>query len=116
MIAEVPGPEPGRSRARWSGSRRSRCCTRPRTGRRPFTATAASGGRCTISCIVDLTAFPDATSLASLREVGVTYVVVHTDDMAVAGATVEEQIAQTPALKLEHVEGTGRVYSTRCRP
>ena len=58
-----------------------------------------------------LTTFPDATSLARLREVGVTYVVVHTDEYGGRWRIIEEQIARTPALKLEHVEGAGRVYS-----
>ena len=58
----------------------------------------------------DLTGFPDATSLAGLREVGVTYVVVHTDDYGIRWRIVEEQIARTPALTLTHVEGAGRIY------
>ena len=70
-----------------------------------FTATAASGGRCHDQLYVELTAFPDATSLASLRDVGVTYVVVHTDDYGSRWRSVEEQIVKTPAFKLEHVEG-----------
>ena len=49
--------------ARSSASRRSRCCTRRRTGRRPFTATAASAGRFTISSTSTLTTFPDAASI-----------------------------------------------------
>ena len=51
------------------------------------------------------------TSLASLREVGVTYVVVHTDDYGDRWQDVEARMAKTGALKLEHVEGSGRVYS-----
>jgi hypothetical protein len=58
-----------------------------------------------------LTSFPDAGSLTLLRDVGVNYVVVHTDDYGSRWASVEEQILHTPALKLEHVEGAGRVYS-----
>jgi len=60
---------------------------------------------------VELTGFPDATSLASLRAVGVTYVVVHTEDYGARWAAVEEQIAKSGALRLEHSEGSGRVYS-----
>ena len=60
---------------------------------------------------LELTAFPDATSIASLREVGATYVVVHTNEYGIRWRTIEEQIAKTPALRLEHVEGDGRVYS-----
>lgn len=55
--------------------------------------------------------FPDAVSISSLREVGVTYVVVHTADYGDSWGTIEEQIARTPALKLERIEGDGRVYS-----
>jgi len=59
----------------------------------------------------ELPGFPDATSLASLREVGVTYVVVHTEDYGERWGAVEQQIEKTGALKLEHVDGSGRVYS-----
>ena len=59
----------------------------------------------------DLTTFPSPASLTSLRAVGVTQVVVHVDEYGSRWASVEEQIARTPALKLEHVEGAGRVYS-----
>ena len=59
----------------------------------------------------ELPGFPDATSVASLREVGVTYVVVHTEDYGERWRAVEEEIAKSGAFKLEHVEGSGRVYS-----
>jgi hypothetical protein len=59
----------------------------------------------------ELPGFPDATSLASLREVGVNYVVVHTELYGDRWRTVEAEIEKTGALRLEHVEGTGRVYS-----
>jgi hypothetical protein len=59
----------------------------------------------------ELAGFPNAASLAGLRDVGVTYIVVHTDDYGDSWRTIEEQIAKTPALKLEHVEGAGRVYT-----
>ena len=59
----------------------------------------------------ELTAFPDAKSLASLRAVGVNYVVVHTDQYGDRWRTIEKQIAGTPALRLEHTEGAGRVYT-----
>jgi hypothetical protein len=55
--------------------------------------------------------FPDAASINSLREVGVHYVVVHTNEYADRWRAVEEQIARTSALRLEHLEGPGRVYS-----
>jgi hypothetical protein len=60
---------------------------------------------------VDLAGFPDAASVASLREVGVTYVVVHTEDYGERWRAVEIEIAKTGAFKLEHVEGSGRAYS-----
>src|SRR6185436_7622631 len=62
-----------------------------------------------------LTAFPDAQSIASLREVGATHIVVHTDayENNDKWHRVEELISRTPELRLEHVEGAGRVYSLR---
>jgi len=60
---------------------------------------------------IELTGFPDATSLASLRAVGVNYVVVHTEDYGDRWPGIEQQIAKSGVLKLEHIEGAGRVYS-----
>jgi hypothetical protein len=59
----------------------------------------------------DLTTFPDANSLNSLRLAGARYVVVHTNEFGDRWRTVEELIAGTPALRLLRVEGDGRVYS-----
>jgi hypothetical protein len=59
----------------------------------------------------ELSSFPDQASLASLRELGVTYLVVHTSDYGDNWRTIEEQIAKATALKLEHIEGEGRVYT-----
>jgi hypothetical protein len=59
----------------------------------------------------ELAEFPDPPSVDSLRELGVNFIVVHTDDYGSRWPSVEEEIAHTPALKLEHVEGAGRVYS-----
>lgn len=60
----------------------------------------------------ELNAFPDATSLQSLREVGVTYVVVHGD---LYPAERKEEIDArfrrfAGHLQLEHVDGEGRIY------
>ena len=58
-------------------------------------------------------AFPDETSVASLSDLGVTYIVVHTD-LYPPGEwdRVEERLrAFSSRLRLEHVEGAGRVYS-----
>lgn len=60
---------------------------------------------------LDLTAFPDAASIASLRGVGVNYVVVHTGEYGGRWPSIEQAIARSAELKLEHVEGEGRVYS-----
>ncbi len=60
---------------------------------------------------LDLTGFPDAASINSLRDVGVNHVVVHTDDYGDRWTRVEQQIARTPELRLEHVEGAGRLYA-----
>jgi hypothetical protein len=60
---------------------------------------------------LELTAFPNDASLAALREVGVNYVVVHTEEYGGRWRNIEQAIGRTPALKLEHIEGDGRVYS-----
>lgn len=60
---------------------------------------------------LELTDFPGGTSIQSLRDVGVTYIVVHTDEYGGSWPAVEAEIAKTPALRLEHQEGAGRVYS-----
>lgn len=60
----------------------------------------------------ELTLFPDAVSLASLREVGVTFVVVHGEQYPIERrAEVDERYRRFAGqLRLEHVEGEGRVY------
>jgi hypothetical protein len=59
----------------------------------------------------ELPGFPDATSVKRLREAGVTYVVVHTEGYGDRWRAVEQEIAKTGSFRLEHVEGSGRVYS-----
>jgi hypothetical protein len=60
----------------------------------------------------ELTRFPSASSIRALTDLSVTYVVVHTDLYAPGEwKRIEKAIEQEPALKLEHVEGAGRVYS-----
>jgi hypothetical protein len=62
---------------------------------------------------VAMESFPDERSLASLAGLGVDYVVAHTE-LYPAGrwSQVEALIQKYPSwLRLEHVEGTGRVYS-----
>jgi len=63
---------------------------------------------------VELTAFPDERSLTNLRELGVTFVVVHTDKYPGGRwKEVESQLAGFPELQLVHADGPGRVYSLR---
>ena len=60
-----------------------------------------------------LSLFPDASSIDALLAIGVRYIVVHTDYYTPADwSAVEERIKRFDrSLKLEHVEGNGRVYS-----
>jgi hypothetical protein len=60
-----------------------------------------------------LTKFPDETSLHTLSDLGVNYVVVHTDLYAQGDwPRTEDKIAHfSSQLRLEHIEGEGRVYS-----
>ena len=60
----------------------------------------------------ELSRFPDAVSLASLRDLGVTYVVVHEDRYPPdSRAQVDERFQRfAEQLRLEHTEGEGRVY------
>jgi len=53
----------------------------------------------------DLSHFPDPTSLRRLREVGVTYLVIHDPAIARAAAAV-------PGLRIEHQEADGSVVTT----
>jgi hypothetical protein len=57
--------------------------------------------------------FPDETSVASLSGLGVTYIVVHTDSYSpMEWGRVEKRLQEfSSRLRLEHVEGAGRVYS-----
>ena len=60
----------------------------------------------------EMTRFPSAESVRALTNLSVTYIVVHTDLYTPDDWTrVEKAIEQEPALRLEHVEGAGRVYS-----
>jgi hypothetical protein len=61
----------------------------------------------------DMQAFPDESSVARLSDIGVTYIVVHTDQYEGGEWNrVEEGLRRfSSRLRLEHVEGAGRVYS-----
>jgi hypothetical protein len=62
-----------------------------------------------------LMSFPDEASLRSLRDLGITYVVVHLDLYPPEEkGDVEQRLKQwEDRLHLEHSEGEGRVYSLR---
>jgi hypothetical protein len=57
--------------------------------------------------------FPDDTSVASLSDLGVTYVVVHTDLYPPGEwSKIEERLRLfSSRLRLDHIEGSGRVYA-----
>ena len=59
-----------------------------------------------------LTQFPETETIRALQSVGVTTVVVHLDGYPPADRDeMLRRIANQPALKLEHSEGEGRIYS-----
>ena len=62
-----------------------------------------------------LTTFPDEPSIKALGDLGVTYVVIHTELYPPGEWTkVEQRLSQfQDRLALEHVEGDGRVYAVR---
>jgi hypothetical protein len=65
----------------------------------------------------ELTHFPDEQSVKSLRELGVTYIVVHTELYSPEEwAAVEPRLADFPGIRLEHQEGAGRVYAVLPAP
>jgi len=60
----------------------------------------------------DLRRFPDDSSIARLREVGVNYVVVHRELYTPEEwAIVEPRLAQSAGIRLAHEDASGRVYS-----
>jgi hypothetical protein len=65
----------------------------------------------------ELARFPDDTTLERLRQIGVNYIVVHTDLYSPQEwPTVERRLtAFQDRLALMHVEGAGRVYAIRPR-
>jgi hypothetical protein len=64
----------------------------------------------------EMLSFPDERSLGRLRDLGVRYVVIHTD-LYPPGEweTVSARVREESRLRLEHVAGTGRVYSIASR-
>jgi hypothetical protein len=65
---------------------------------------------------LEQTAFPDSRSISNLRELGVTYVVVHTDQYpGDRWKDIESRLPRFPELQLVHADGPGRVYALRPR-
>jgi hypothetical protein len=63
-----------------------------------------------------LTDFPAPVTIAALREVGVTHVVVHTEQYpGDEWRAVESRLARSQDLALLHSDGPGRVYAVRPR-
>jgi hypothetical protein len=59
----------------------------------------------------DLRGFPDETSIAALRALGVTHAVVHEQELAArSGAAAVEAIRQSPHLRLVDSDGTVSLY------
>ena len=110
VVAEVPVPSPGNLGAL---ERQQTSSMLHATAHWQKTIHGYSGIRRPFhdQLYLELTAFPDATSISSLRGVGVNYVVVHTEEYGSRWPAIQDAIARTPELKLEHVEGDGRVYS-----
>jgi hypothetical protein len=110
VVAEVPSPSPGNLGALERHQTRSMLHA---TAHWQKTVHGYSSLRRPLHdrLYLEMTGFPDATSLTSLRDVGVNYVIVHTEDYGERWPGIEEQIRKISALRLEHVEGSGRVYS-----
>ncbi|HYB95153.1 MAG TPA: hypothetical protein VEC39_09290 [Vicinamibacterales bacterium] len=110
VVAEVPSPSPGNLGALERHQTRSMFHA---TGHWQKTIHGYSSLRRPLHdrLYLEMSGFPDATSINSLRSVGVTYVVVHTNDYGDRWPAIEARIAETPALRLEHVEGEGRAYA-----
>lgn len=111
-IAELPVGHPG-DRSEWE--RRETMFMLHSTAHWQKTVHGYSGWRPYLHGVLyeQLATFPDEQSLRSLVGFGVTHIVVHTD-LYRAGEwpVVEAGIAGAgELLRLEHVEGTGRVYS-----
>ena len=78
-VAELPFGNPGEPGRLGAAAHRGTCCTRWRIGRRRSKAIVACDLHVTKSCTRGWCTFPDEDSLRSLRDLGVDYVVLHTD-------------------------------------
>lgn len=116
-IAEVPVPSPGDLGAH---ERQQTMAMLHSTAHWQKTIHGYSGIRPALHqrLNLELTAFPDETSLRSLRELGVRYVVVHEEMYPPEQrAEIDARYARHAGdLKLERVEGPGRIYTILPRP
>ena len=116
-IAEVPVPSPGDLGAH---ERQQTMAMLHSTAHWQKTVHGYSGIRPALHqrLNLELTAFPDDTSLRSLRELGVRYVVVHEEMYPPERrAEIAARYAQHAGdLRLEHVEGSGRIYLILPKP
>ena len=62
-----------------------------------------------------MTTFPDARSIDALRNVGVTYVVVHGNDYGARWRELEPRLGRSRDLQLVHSDGDDRVYAITSR-
>jgi hypothetical protein len=110
VVAEVPVPSPGDL---GSFERQQTQSMLHATAHWQKTVHGYSGIRRPLhdQLYLDMTTFPNEQCLAALRSVGVTHVVVHTNEFGARWRAVEAQIGRTPSLQLAHVEGDGRVYT-----
>lgn len=62
-----------------------------------------------------MTTFPDPGSIDALRNVGVTYAVVHGSDYGARWRDVESRLGQSRDLRLIHTDGDDRIYAITSR-
>ena len=115
-IAEVPVPSPGRL---GQYERHHTTAMLHSTAHWQKTVHGYSGIRRPLhdKLYVTLTDFPEQAAIDALRNVGVTHVVVHTDQYSSRDQwrAVEAKLARSADLELLHSEGEGRVYAIRAR-
>ena len=111
VIAEMPVPSPGNLGALERSQTRAMLHA---TAHWQKTVHGYSGLRRPLhhQMYLELTEFPDGRSIDALREVGVTFVVVHSEHYDVnRWRHIEPRLAQSKDLRLVHTIGTGRVYA-----
>lgn len=112
VVAEVPVPSPNPSDA---FERQQTAYMMHSTAHWQKTVHGYSGWRTELHSQLysEMQLFPDETSVASLSDLDVTYIVVHTDLYPPGEwSRVEERLREfSSRLRLERVEGAGRVYS-----